>query len=148
MKLLLEGSLVALVLMCELVGVAAFARYTMAPETHLPRQESLLIVQSDNGGGDGSEAYRWVSGTAPLSCNVVWKAQRSGDIVEVNSSFESKGGIIGEANEDCRGVHIRPHLATTRQSGVRPTTGGHRAQPTSEKSSSPHFVNKGQLTSR
>jgi hypothetical protein len=64
------------------------------------------------------------------SCNVVWEVQRSGDIVEVNSSLESKGGVIGEGKEDCRGVHIRPHLATTRQPGVWPTTGGHRTQPT------------------
>jgi hypothetical protein len=127
--------------MCELVGVAALGRYTVATETHLPRQEGLLIVQSDDGGGRGGEAYRWVEwDDSSSSCNVVWEVQRSDDIVEVNSSsFESKGGIIGEAKEDCRGVHIRPHLATTRQPGVRPTTGGHRAQPTSENSKSRRF---------
>jgi hypothetical protein len=85
----------------------------------------LLIVQSDDGGR--GEAYGWVEWDGSSSCNVVWEVQRSGDIVEVNSSssFESKGSIIGEAKEDCRGVHIRPHLATSRQPGVEPTIGGH-----------------------
>ena len=137
MKLLLEGSLVALVLMCELVGVVALGRYATAPETHLPRQESLLIVQSDDGGG---EAYRWVEWDGSSSCNVAWEIQRSGDIVEVNSSSsKSKGGVKGKGKEDCRGVHIRPHLATTRQPNVRPTTDGHQTQPTSENSPSTHF---------
>jgi hypothetical protein len=55
---------------------------------------------------------------------------------------ESKSSVV-EANiseaeaEECR-VHIRPHLATTRQPGVRPT-GGQRPEPTtSENSPSTH----------
>jgi hypothetical protein len=129
MKVLLEGSLVALMLMCALVSVVALGRHTVATETHPPAAGSFtIVVASDDGGG---EAYRWVEWDGSSSCNgVVWEAQRADP-----SSSESEGGIIGEA-KDCRGVHIRPHLATSRQPGVRPSTDGHRAQPTSEYPSS------------
>jgi hypothetical protein len=116
MKLLLEGSLVALVLVCELAGLVALAtRYTeTTPETRPPAQESLTVIRSD----DGGEAYRWVEWDgSSSSCGVVWKVRRAGDIVEANSSSESEGGIIGEA-KNCEALHIRPHLATSRQPGV------------------------------
>jgi hypothetical protein len=130
MKLLLEGLLVALVLMCELVSLVA-----LGSEMHPPAQERFTIIRSDDGGG---EAYWCVEWEGSSSCSVVWEVQRAGDIVEVNSSSESEGDTIGQAKEDCRGVHIRPHLATSRQPGVR-FTGRHRAQPTSENSNSTHF---------
>jgi hypothetical protein len=131
MKLLLEGLLVALVLMCALVSVAALGRHTVATETHPPAAGSFTIVASDDRGG----AYRWVEwdGSSSSSCSgVVWEVQRA----DPSSSESEAGGIIGEAKEDCRGVHIRPHLATSRQPSARPTTGGHRAHPTSEYPSS------------
>jgi hypothetical protein len=120
MKVLLEGSLVALVLMCEVAGLVALAtRYTeTAHQTRPPAQESLIVVRSD----DDGKAYRWVEWEGSSSCTgVVWKVRRAGDIVvEVNSySSESEGGIIGEA-KDCGALRIRPHLATTRQPDVRP----------------------------
>jgi hypothetical protein len=135
-KLLLEGSLVALVLMCALVGVVALGKHTVATDTHPPAADSFtIVVASDDGGG--GETYRWVEwdgSSSSSSCNgVVWEVQRA----DPSSSESEGGGIIGEAKEDCRGVHIRPHLATSRQPGVRPSTDGHRAQPTpSEYSSS------------
>jgi len=121
MKLLLEGSLVALVLVCELAGLVALAtRYTeTTPETYptATAQESFHIVRSD----DGGEAYRWVEWAGSSSCSVVWKVRRATDIVEANSSSFSEsepGGIIGEAEEDYRRGHIRPHLATSRALGL------------------------------
>jgi hypothetical protein len=129
MKLLLEGSLVALVLMCALVSVVALGRHTVATETHPPAAGSFTIVASDDRGG----AYRWVEwdGLSSSCSGVVWQVQRADP-----SSESEAGGIIGEAEEDCRGVHIRPHIATSRQPSARPTTDGHRAHPTSEKTSS------------
>jgi hypothetical protein len=143
MKLLLEGSLVALVLMCALVSVVALGRHTVATETYPPAAGSFtIVVASDDGGG---ETYRWVEwdgSSSSSSCNgVVWEAQRADP-----SSSESEGGggdIIGEAKEDCRGVHIRPHLATSRQPGVRPSTDRHRAQPTTSEYSSSRGAPRG-----
>jgi hypothetical protein len=123
MKLLLEGLLMALVLMCALVGVVTVGRHTVATETHPSAVGSFTIVAS----GDGDEAYRWVEWDA--SCSV-WDVQSEGDIVEVNSP-EAEGAITGEA-KDCRGGHLRAHIATTRQPGAVRPTGGHRAESTSE----------------
>jgi hypothetical protein len=136
MRLLLEGSLVALVLMCALVSVVALGRHQVATETHPPAARSFTIVASDDG---GSEAYRWVEwdgSSSSSSCSGgVWEVQRA----DPSSSESEAGGIIGEAKEDCRGVHIRPHLATSRQPGVR-FAGRHRAQPTSENSYLPRTL--------
>ncbi len=66
MKLLLEGLLMALVLIVELVGLVALAKhyYTQTTtETPSPRTESFAIVASDDG-----EGYQWVEWDA--SCGV------------------------------------------------------------------------------
>jgi hypothetical protein len=122
MKLLLEGLLMALMLISELVGLVALAKYTeTTTETPSPRTESFAIVASDDG-----EGYQWVEWDA--SCEV-WGVQR-----ESESSVEAN--FSESAAEDC-GVHIRPYLATTtRQPGVVRSAGGHRAEPTSENASS------------
>jgi len=126
MKLLLEGLLMALVLIVELVGLVALAKhYTQTTtETPPPRAESFAIIASDHG-----EGYRWVEWDAS-SCEV-WGVQRESDI---------KANISEAEAEKCR-VHIRPYLATTtRQPGVVRSAGGHRAEPTtSENFPSRHF---------
>jgi hypothetical protein len=120
MKLLLGGLLMALMLISELVGLVALAKYTeTTTETPSPRTESFAIITSDHG-----EAYYWVEWNA--SCEV-WGVQRESDI---------KANISESEAEDC-GVHIRPYLATTtRQPGVVRSAGGHRAELTSENASS------------
>ena len=70
MKLPLEGSLV---LMFELAGLVALARYTETARQTLPTaaQESFPIVASDY-----REAHRWVEGDGFSSCSV-WEVQRA-----------------------------------------------------------------------
>ena len=128
MKLLLEGLLMALMLISELVGLVALAKHYTQTTTEPPSPwaESFAIIASDHG-----EAYKWVEWDA-ASCGV-WGVQRESEssVVEAN---------ISEAEaQECR-VHIRPYLATTtRQPGVVRPTGGHRPEPTtSENSSSTH----------
>jgi hypothetical protein len=118
MKLLLEGLLVALVLVAELVSLVALATRYTTTETHPSESRGSLaiaVVASEDGGG---EAYRRVEWD-PSSCGA-WavrsnSSESSG--VEANSSSFSEA----EAQEECR-IGIRPHLATTRHPGVRPTT--------------------------
>jgi hypothetical protein len=130
MKLLLKGLLVALVLVAELVGLVALAtRYATTTEAHPSERGSfaIAVVASDDG-----EAYRRVEWD-PSSCGA-WavRSKSESSVVEANSSFSE-----AEAQEECR-IRIRPHLATTRHPGVRPT-GGHRPEPaTSENLSSRH----------
>ena len=136
MKLLLQGWLLALVLIVELVGLVALAKhyYTQTTtETPPPAaQKNFAIVTSADG-----EGYQWVEWDAasPSSCGVWGGVQRESDGsgVEANSFSEAEA-------QECR-VHIRPYLATTtRQPGVVRRAGGHRAeQPTSEDSSSTHL---------
>jgi hypothetical protein len=127
MKLLLEGLLVALVLVAELVGLSALAtRYATTTEAHPSEQGSLAIVV---GSDDDSEAYQLVE-WEPSSCGAWAPRSKSESSIEANSSSSES-----EAQEECR-VHIRPHLATTRHPGVRPTD-EHRPEPaTSENSPS------------
>ena len=128
MKLLLEGLLVALVLVAELVGLVALATRYTTTEAHPSERGSIAIVASEDG-----EAYRRVEWD-PSSCGA-WAVRRNSSDrgVEANSSSFSET----EAQEEGR-IGIRPHLATTRQPGVRPTTGGHRPEPaTSENSVRP-----------
>jgi hypothetical protein len=121
MTLLLEGLLVVLVLVAELVGLIALAtRYMTTTETHPLEQESVAIVASDDGEG---EAYLRVEWDAS-SCGVRGVQRKSDRSVEANFFSESEA-------QDCR-VHIRPPLATTRYPGVRPT-GGHRPEPTTSE---------------
>ncbi len=147
MKLLLEGLLVALVLVAELVGLVALAtRYaTTTTEAHPSESRGSLaiaVVASEDGGGETYRRVEW----DPSSCGA-WAVRRNSSEssgVEANSSTFSEA----EAQEECR-IRIQPHLATTRHPGVRPTTGGHRPEPTtSENSSSTHFVNKGKKEGR
>ena len=126
MKLLLEGLLMALMLISELVGLVALAKQhtQTTTETPSPRTESFAIIASDDG-----EAYYWVEWDA--SCEV-WGVPRESDI---------KANISEAEAEKC-GVHIRRYLATTtRQPGVVRSAGGHRAEPTTSEnaSSSRHF---------
>ena len=132
MRLLLEGLLVALVLMAELVGLVTLAaKYTTTTTTEahpLLEQGSFAIVASADG-----EGYQWVEWGAS-SCGV-WGVQRESEssVVEANIFSEAEA-------QGCR-VHIRPHLATTtRHPGVVRPTGGHRPKPTtSENSPSRHL---------
>ena len=133
MKLLVQGWLLALVLIVELVGLVALAKhYTQTTiETPPPAaQKSFAIVASDDG-----EAYKWVEWDASSSCGVVWGVQRESESSVVEANFFS------EAEAQKCGVHIRPHLATTtRQPGVVRPTGGQRPEPTtSENSPSRHL---------
>ena len=132
MKLLLEGLLVALVLVAELVGLVALATRYTTTEAHPSESRGSLaiaVVASEDGGGETYRRVEW----DPSSCGA-WGVRRNSSEssgVEANSSFSE-----AEAQEECR-IGIRPHLATTRHPGVRPTTGGHRPEPaTSENSSS------------
>jgi hypothetical protein len=128
MKLLVQGWLLALVLIVELVGLVALAKhyYTQTTiETPPPTtQKNIAIVASDDG-----EGYQWVEWDA--SCGVVvWGVQRESEssVVEANIFSEAEA-------QECR-VHIRPHLATTtRQPGVVRPTGGHRPEPTTSENS-------------
>jgi hypothetical protein len=142
MKLLLGGSLMALILLSELVGLVVLARHTLsAEEAHYPAQEegsfTIVVVAAQEEEGEGD--YRWVEWEGPSSSSCsVWEVRREAQRRGVNSP-ESRGSINGGEEEGCRGVHVRPHLATTRQPGVRPT-GGHRPEPTtSENSPSGHL---------
>ena len=122
MKLLLEGLLVALVLVAELVGLIALAtRYTTTIEAHPLEQGSFAIVASDDGEGEAYQRVEWDAS----SCGVRGVERKSDRSVEANFFF-SESEV-----QDCR-VHIRPHLATTRPPGVRPT-GGHRPEPTTSE---------------
>ncbi len=125
MKLLLEGLLVALVLVAELVGLVTLAaRYTTTTttEAHPLEQGSFAIVASDDGEGEAYQRVEWDAS----SCGV-WGVQRESESSVVEATFFSESEV-----QDCR-VHIRPHLATTtRQPGVRPT-GGHRPEPTTSE---------------
>ena len=129
MKLLVQGWLLALVLISELVGLVALAKHYYAQtttETPPPpaAQKNFAIVASADG-----EGYQWVEWDAS-SCGV-WGVQRESESSVVEANIFSESEV-----QDCR-VHIRPHLATTtRQPGVVRPTGGHRAEPTSENSTS------------
>ena len=114
MKLLLGGLLMALMLISELMGLVALARYTASTEARPSAQGSFTIVATQ-GNGD-YQRVEWDGS----SCGV-WEVKREGE-PRVKSSG-SEGGIIGEVG-DCRGVHIRPHVATTRQPGVGPAHPG------------------------
>ncbi len=126
MKLLVQGWLLALVLISELVGLVALAKhyYTQTTtETPSPRTESFAIVASADG-----EGYQWVEWDASSCGVVVWGVQRESESSGVEANIFSEA----EAQE-CR-VHIRPHLATTtRQPGVVRPTGGHRPEPTTSE---------------
>jgi hypothetical protein len=127
MRLLLEGLLVALVLVAELVGLIALAARYPTTEAHPLEQGSFAIVASDDGEGEAYQRVEWDAS----SCGV-WGVQRESESSVVEANFFSESEV-----QDCR-VHIRPHLATTRQPGVRPT-GGQRPEPTtSENSPSTH----------
>jgi hypothetical protein len=134
MKLLLEGLLVALVLVAELVGLVALATRYTTTEAHPSESRGSLaiaVVASEDGGGETYRRVEW-----DLSSCGAWGRRNSSESsgVEANSSFSE-----AEAQEEC-GIGIRPYLATTRHPGVRPTTGGHRPEPaTSENSSSRTF---------
>ncbi len=129
MKLLVQGWLLALVLIVELVGLVALAKHYYAQITietpPPPAAWNFAIVDSDDG-----EGYQWVEWDA--SCGVVvWGVQRESEssVVEANIFSEA------EAQEECR-VHIRPHLATTtRQPGVVRPTGGQHPEPTTSENS-------------
>jgi hypothetical protein len=136
MKLLLEGLLVALVLVAELVGLVALATRYTTTEAHPSESRgslAIVVVASEDGGGETYRRVEW----DPSSCGA-WGVRRNSSEssgVEANSSSFSEA----EAQEECR-IRIRPHLATTRHPGVRPTTGGHRPEPaTSENSSTKHL---------
>ena len=129
----------ALILLSELMGLVVLARHTLsADEAYRPAQEEgsftiVVAAQEEEGEGD----YRWVEWEGSSSSCNVWEARR--EVRRGVNSSESRGSINGGEEESCRGVHVRPHLATTRQPGVRPT-GGHRPEPTtSENSPSPTF---------
>ena len=127
MKLLLEGLLVALVLVAELVGLVALATRYTTTEAHPSERGSIAIVASEDGGGETYRRVEW----DPSSCGA-WGVRRNSSEssgVEANSSFSE-----AEAQEECR-IGIRPHLATTRHPGVRPTTGGHRPEPATSENS-------------
>jgi hypothetical protein len=128
MKLLVQGWLLALVLIVELVGLVALAKHYAQTtiETPPPAAWNFAIVASDDG-----EGYQWVEWDA--SCGV-WGFQR-----ERARESRVEANIFSEAEaEKCR-VHIRPHLATTRQPGVRPT-GGQRAEPTTSENSPSRYL--------
>jgi hypothetical protein len=55
MKLLLAGLLMALVLVSEVVGLVALARYSASTEAHPPEQGSFTVVSAQ--GDDGN--YQW-----------------------------------------------------------------------------------------
>jgi hypothetical protein len=127
MRLLLEGLLVALVLVAELVGLIALAaRHTTTTTTEahpLLEQGSFAIVASDDGEGEAYQRVEWDAS----SCGV-WGVQRESESSVVEANFFSESEV-----QDCR-VHIRPHLATTtRQPGVVRPTGGHRPEPTTSE---------------
>jgi hypothetical protein len=122
MKLLLQGWLMALVLIVELMGLVALAKHYTQTTTETPppaAQKSFAIVASD----DGGEPYQWVEWDA-ASCGV-WGVQSESNV---------EADFLSEAEaEKCR-VHIRPYLATsTRQPGVVRRAGGHRAEPTTSE---------------
>jgi hypothetical protein len=132
MKLLLEGSLMALVLISELVGLVALAKDRASTEVHLPAHRGFTIVSAPGGDGD-YQLVEW-DGT---SCGV-WEVQREVD-ARANSFGGEGGGVDGEEG-DCRRVHVRAHMATTRQAGVvRPTGWPRPERTTSENSTSGHF---------
>lgn len=122
MKLLLEGLLVALVLVAELVGLIALATRYTTTEAHPLEQGSFAIVASDDGEGEAYQRVEWDAS----SCGVRGVQRESeSSVVEANFFSEAEA-------EKCR-VHIRPHLATTRQPGVVRPTGGHRPEPTTSE---------------
>ena len=127
MKLLLEGLLMALVLVVELVGLITLGKHSVSTEAHPPAQGSFSVVATQDDGD-----YLWVEWEGS-SCGV-WEVQRGGAL-RVNSP-EAEGGVNGEEG-DCRGVRVRPHLASTRHPGVDRLTGEHRPQPTSGNLPSP-----------
>src|SRR3712207_7404555 len=101
MKLLVQGWLLALVLISELVGLVALAKYYYTQttiETPPPAvQKSFAIVAS----ADDGEGYQWVEWDAS-SCGV-WGVQR-----ESESSVDETNISEAEAQE-CR-VRIRPQI--------------------------------------
>jgi hypothetical protein len=138
MKLLLEGLFATLVLMCELVGLVALAKpteTTTSETTPPPAQESFTtIVASDDG-----KSYQWVKWEGSYSVRDLQSSSEGDIAVEVNSPEAERASISGEAKH-CRVVHIRPHLPNTRQPGAVGSSGGHRAESTSENTpSSRHF---------
>jgi hypothetical protein len=134
MKLLLEGSFMAMVLLLELVGVVVLERSPLTTVTHPSllaggTAATMYILTSDDD-HEGGGAY-WVEWEDP-SCGV-WGVSGELDIehIRVSSSGEEVVGISEAAG--CR-AQLRPYAATTRQPGVRPS-GGHRAERTSENAS-------------
>ena len=132
MKVLLKGLFVALVLLLELVGVVVLGKYTLSTQTYPAAQGSAATMYIGTPDDDGG-TY-WVEWEDP-SCGVL-VANRMGELenFEVNRSESEVVGIGVAAG--CRG-HLRPYAAPTRHPGARPS-GGHRAEPASEKSSSTH----------
>jgi hypothetical protein len=133
MKLFLEGLFVAVVLVLELVGVVVLGRSTLATETYPLASRgatpvTYIIATHDHEDGG---SY-WVEWETP-SCGLLG-VPGDGDTEHFQVSHSGKEVVgIGEA-AGCR-AHLRPHAATTRQPGVSPS-GGHRADPASEKSPS------------
>ena len=128
MKLLFEGLLMALVLMVERVGLIALGKHSVSTEAHSPVQGSFTVVAAQD-----PSNHRWVEGEG-TSCDV-WEIQRE---VELRvKPLEADGGVNG-VEGDCRGVRVRPHLATTRHPGVDRKPGEHRPQPTSGNFPSRH----------
>ena len=134
MKVLLEGLFVAVVLLLELVGVVVLGRSTVTTETYplasWNAAPTTYIVTSEDDEDGGVYWVEWEN----ASCSG-WGGPGEGGFeryFEVNSA-ESEVVGRGEA-AGCRG-HLRPHVATTRQPGVRPS-GGHRAEPASENAAS------------
>ncbi len=127
MKLLVQGWLLALVLISELVGLVALGKlYTQTTiETPPPAAWNFAIVASADG-----EGYQWVEWDASSCGGVVWGG------VQRESKSSVEANIFSEAEaQECR-VHIRPHLATTtRQPGVVRSAGGHRPKPTTSENS-------------
>jgi hypothetical protein len=130
MKLLLEGSLTVLVLLSELVGLVALAK---GLHRDAPTSKQKLHDRQCPGGDGDYQLVEW-DGT---SCSV-WEVQRE-VYARANSPEGEGGGVDGEVG-DCRRVHVRPHMATTRHLGVvRPNSWPRPGRTTSENSISPTF---------
>jgi hypothetical protein len=89
MKLLLEGSLMALV--SELVGMVALAKDRASTETHLPANRSFTIISASG----AMVIISWWCGTAPPA---VWEGQKVVD-ARANSPEGEGGGVDGEEGE-------------------------------------------------
>ena len=93
---------------------------------------TTYIVTSDDQDG---VAY-WEDWEEPSSCGEWGVVLGEGDFERFFEVNRSKTEVVGRGEAaGCRG-HLQAHAAPTRQPGVRPPTGGHRAEPTSEKTPS------------